>query len=194
MDISVRVIKSGRRTISLEVTPDGEVILRANRLTSRKEIERFIDSKADWINRNVRKAMKRKEEQKKAISEGGRMLNDEEIALLKRQAAKIIPPRVRYYADLIGVEYGRIAIRYQKTRWGSCSGKHNLNFNCLLVNAPEEVLDYVIVHELCHIIEMNHSAKFWEQVGKVMPDYKKHRKWLKDNGDSLHIKRQGSAY
>lgn len=77
MDINVRVIKSGRRTISLEVTPDCEVILRANRLTSRKEIERFIDSKADWINRNVRKAMKLKEERDRAISAGARLLNDE---------------------------------------------------------------------------------------------------------------------
>ncbi|MCR4754967.1 MAG: M48 family metallopeptidase [Lachnospiraceae bacterium] len=187
MDINVRVIKSGRRTISLEVTPDCEVILRANRLTSRKEIERFIDSKADWINRNVRKAMKLKEERDRAISAGARLLNDEEIAALKRKASKIIPLRVKHYADIIGVEYGRIAIRYQKTRWGSCSGKHNLNFNCLLVNAPDEVLDYVVVHELCHILEMNHSPKFWEEVKKVIPDYKKHRKWLKDNGESLHM-------
>ena len=85
----------------------------------------------------------------------------------------------------MGVDYGQITIRSQKTRWGSCSSKGNLNFNCLLLLAPPEVLDYVVVHELCHRKEMNHSPRFWAEVARVMPDYKVRRKWLKDNGNGL---------
>ena len=85
----------------------------------------------------------------------------------------------------MNVQYGRITIRNQKTRWGSCSSKGNLNFNCLLMLAPDEVVDYVVIHELCHLIEMNHSKAFWKQVEQMMPDYKKHRKWLKDHGNEI---------
>ena len=88
-------------------------------------------------------------------------------------------------APLVGVSYGGITIRAQKTRWGSCSSKGNLNFNCLLLLAPAEVLDYVVVHELCHRREMNHSPKFWAEVERVLPDYDARRKWLKENGPGL---------
>lgn len=103
-----------------------------------------------------------------------------EIAELKKLAKKYIPDRVAYYAALIPVSYGRIAIRCQKTRWGSCSQKGNLNFNCLLMKLPPEIIDYVVVHELCHRLQMNHSRLFWTEVEKVLPDYKKRRKWLKE--------------
>ena len=83
------------------------------------------------------------------------------------------------------VTYGRITIRDQKSRWGSCSGKGNLNFNWRLILAPEEVLDYVVVHELAHRLEMNHSVRFWGHVERVLPDYKDRRLWLRKNGDGL---------
>ena len=101
------------------------------------------------------------------------------------QALQVIPDRVRHYAALIGVRYGRITIRNQKSKWGSCSAKGNLNFNCLLMLCPPEVLDYVVVHELCHRKEMNHSPKFWAEVEKYVPDYMTQRKWLKDEGSRL---------
>jgi predicted metal-dependent hydrolase len=85
----------------------------------------------------------------------------------------------------MGVEYGRITIRMQKSRWGSCSGKGNLNFNCLLMRTPDEIIDYVVVHELCHLKEMNHSPRFWAEVEKIFPDYKERRKWLKDHGNEI---------
>ena len=82
---------------------------------------------------------------------------------LASKALDYIPGRVKYYADIIGVTYGKITIRNQKTRWGSCSSKGNLNFNCLLMLMPPEVIDYVVVHELCHRKQMNHSKAFWRK-------------------------------
>ena len=90
--------------------------------------------------------------------------------------------RVAYYAEKLGVSYGKITLRQQKTRWGSCAANGNLNFNWLLILAPPEVLDYVVVHELCHRREMNHSQAFWKEVEKILPDYRERQKWLKDNG------------
>lgn len=92
---------------------------------------------------------------------------------------------MEYFAEKIGVDYGRITIRCQKTRWGSCSSSGNLSFNCLLMLVPESVRDYVIVHELCHRKEMNHSARFWREVAEVCPDYQASRAWLRKNGGAL---------
>ena len=88
----------------------------------------------------------------------------------------------------MGVKYGRITVRRQKTRWGSCSSKGNLNFNCLLMLCPDFVVDYVVVHELCHLKQMNHSERFWAEVERVLPQYKEARKWLKENGNIIAIK------
>ena len=109
----------------------------------------------------------------------------DKIKALADQALEIIPTRVEYFAKIIGVTYGNITIRNQKTRWGSCSSKGNLNFNCLLMLAPPEVLDYVVVHELCHRKQMNHSKAFWTEVEKVFPDYKESIKWLKEEGSQM---------
>ena len=97
----------------------------------------------------------------------------------------IFTQKAAYYARLIGVTYGRISIREQKTRWGSCSSKGNLNFNWRLIFAPEEVVDYIVVHELAHRKEMNHSRAFYNVVASVLPDYKVQEKWLKENGEKL---------
>ena len=110
---------------------------------------------------------------------------EEEIRALTDKALQVIPDRVRHYAALMGVSYGRITIRNQKSKWGNCSAKGNLNFNCLLMLFPSEALDYVVIHELCHRKEMNHSPKFWAEVEKYAPDYKTQRKWLKDEGSKL---------
>ena len=112
-------------------------------------------------------------------------LSDEEVAKLTAEAKRVIPERVAYYAPIVGVSYGRVTIRHQKTRWGSCSAKGNLNFNCLLMLTPPEVLDSVVVHELCHRKEMNHSKRFYAEVYRVFPDYDKWDKWLKKNGKSI---------
>ena len=97
----------------------------------------------------------------------------------------MIMPLVEEYADLMGVTYGTVSIRAQKTRWGSCSSKGNLNFNCLLMLTPDEVIDSVVVHELCHRKHMDHSKEFYDEVLRVFPDYRKWDKYLKDNGRKL---------
>ena len=112
-------------------------------------------------------------------------LSEKELALLTEQARQIFTQKVDFFSQQMGVTYGRVTIRHQKTRWGSCSSLGNLNFNCLLLFAPDAVQDYVVVHELCHRKEMNHSERFWREVAKVMPDYKTHKKWLKENGKKI---------
>ena len=109
----------------------------------------------------------------------------DEIRRLANEALRVIPERVKYYAGLLGVNYGRITIRNQRSKWGSCSAKGNLNFNCLLMLTPPEVLDSVVVHELCHRFEMNHSDRFYAHVLSVFPNYYECSKWLRDNGDVI---------
>lgn len=111
--------------------------------------------------------------------------NTELIEALKKQAKVVIPEKVKHYAPIVGVDYGRITIRCQRTRWGSCSSKGNLNFNCLLMLMPDEVIDSVVVHELCHRKQMNHSAAFYSEINKVFPAYKQCQKWLKENGGKI---------
>lgn len=145
------------------------------------EIAGLIREKADWIEKHKKIIEEKQREQAKHTQR----LTVQDIQELAARAKKESPDKVRHYADIIGVDYGRITIRNQKTRWGSCSGKGNLNFNCLLMLTPEDVQDYVVIHELCHRKEMNHSPKFWAEVAKIMPDYKRKRKWLKENSGEI---------
>lgn len=113
---------------------------------------------------------------------------EEEIKkYLSKLALSKIREALELYAPTVGREYGRVTIREQKTRWGSCSGKKNLNFNWKLILAPKEALHYVVIHELCHLIHFNHSEKFWKEVEKRMPEYDIWRKWLRTNGRELKI-------
>lgn len=171
------LIRSRRRTIAIEITGEAKLLVRAPMRVPKYEIERFILEKEEWINKHIEKVRQRNE--KAALVEP---IGEEELKELGREALRVIPKKVSHYADIIGVTYGRITIRNQKTVWGSCSSKGNLNFNCLLMKAPEHVQDYVVVHELCHRKEMNHSKRFWELVASVIPDYKLCRKWLKEEG------------
>lgn len=178
MNIEVR--RSNRKTMSIEVTREAKVLVRAPYHMPLFEIQRFVNEKSDWIEKHIQKMLEKQQEESERES-----LTTEQIQKLAEQALEIIPKRVSYYAEMIGVTYGRITIRNQKTRWGSCSAKGNLNFNCLLMLMPMEIIDYVVIHELCHRKEMNHSKRFWDEVEKVLPDYKERRKWLKENGSRI---------
>ena len=147
---------------------------------SEEDIMRFVSGKEEWIERAQRKV-----EDARERAESAEPLTHTDIEALAERALEYIPERVAYFAPIVGVSYGRITVRNQRTRWGSCSGKGNLNFNCLLMLTPEDVIDYVVVHELCHLKEMNHSPRFWAEVGRVLPDYRESRLWLKRNGGVL---------
>lgn len=175
-NIPYRIIRSGRRTISVQITLSGEVLVRCPKRMSNADIRRFVESKSGWIEKHL---------EKRTAAARLPVFTDEQLQVLARQARQTIPERVAHFAPLVGVTYGRITIRSQHTLWGSCSSKGNLNFNCLLMLTPPEVLDYVVVHELCHRKEMNHSARFWAEVEHVLPDYEIQRKWLRENGTAL---------
>ena len=132
-------------------------------------IEQFIKSRAAWIIKNLE--VTKKYVQPEVIPEG-------ELKVLKRKAAHLILARLEFYNKFYGFKYKSLSVRDQKTRWGSCSRQGALNFNCRLALLPERLLDYVAVHELCHLKEMNHSSKFWVLVEKTIPDYKERRKEL----------------
>ena len=178
------LIRSKRKTLAVQIKPDGSVVVRAPLRYPQREIDRFLRDRADWIRVHREKMLKRQAEKEEHPVNA---LTDAQLRDLKRRASLAFPERTAYFAPLIGVTYGRITIRSQKTRWGSCSAAGNLNFNCLLLLAPPEVLDYVVVHELCHRKFMDHSPRFWAEVARVMPDYRIHRKWLRDNGPRLMV-------
>ena len=172
----VKIIKSKRKTISVQIKPD-EVIVRAPTRMKQSEIEKFVETKRNWIEKHLKSVS-----EKQKLLRNTQPFTEEEIRSFVAKAKEIIPERVKFYADKIGVTYNRVSIRCQRTRWGSCSSQGNLNFNCLLVLMPDEIIDSVVVHELCHRKQMNHSAEFYAEIEKVFPDYNRCRQWLKQNG------------
>ncbi len=174
--IPVNTIRSKRKTLAIQITDDGIVVRAPMRMTQR-DILSFLNEKRGWIHKHRNKRV--------TALENTEPLTAAELHALADKACEVIPKKVAYYAKLIGVNYGRITIRNQKTRWGSCSDKGNLNFNCLLMLMPDEVIDSVVVHELCHRKHMNHSKEFYAETERVFPDYKRCQKWLKDNGDAI---------
>lgn len=167
------LIRSRRKSVAIQIVK-GSVVVRAPLHMPAAAIRAFVESKQAWIE----KALAAQPQPQPAWT-------PEQLRALTFQAKQDLPRRAERYAEAMGVSYGRITVRHQKSRWGSCSGKKNLNFNCLLMLAPERVRDYVVVHELCHLLEMNHSSRFWALVEKAMPDYKESRNWLRTQGKAL---------
>ena len=165
-----KVIYSGRRTVALTIK-DGELIVRAPYGTTKSRIEEIFNSHLEWVNKNLEKWRIRNEKYDR--------LTDDDIKKLRLKAKSIIPLKVRKYAEIMGIKYGRITISGAKTRFGSCSSKGSLSFSYRLMLYPDEAVDYVVVHELAHIIEMNHSGAFYKIVESVLPDYKERQKLLK---------------
>jgi len=164
----IKIIRQSRKSLSLKVDKDGTVIVKAPRFVFQKTIDNFIEKNRWWIET---------QRSKKQNS----ILDPNQIAEYKREAREIIIPRVAEFAEKYGFTYNSVKITSAMTRWGSCTSKKNLNFTYRLALAPREVRDYVIVHELCHLRQMNHSKKFWSEVEAIMPSYKEQEKWLKEN-------------
>ena len=165
-----KIVFSSRRTISLCVK-EGKLIVKAPYKTSTKRIEELVNSHKDWINKHIEKQV---EKNRRFES-----LTDADIDLLRKNAKIILPLKVEQYSKIMGLKYGRITITGAKTRFGSCSAKGNLAFSYRLMLYPEAAIDYVVVHELAHLRELNHSPAFYKVVASVLPDYKERIKLLK---------------
>ncbi|MCQ2522016.1 MAG: M48 family metallopeptidase [Lachnospiraceae bacterium] len=181
--IIVKRTAARKKSIGLEVTEEGKVIVRAPLYATNADINQILAEKKEWIQSTIRKQRFKAEIKKNRPPV--EKIKPSELETLGQRALVVIPEKVRYYAQRMGVTYGRITIRNQHTRWGSCSSKGNLNFNVLLMLMPEEVMDYIVVHELCHRKEMNHSRAFYEEVAKVLPNYKVAERWIKEHGQEL---------
>ena len=186
IEVTYEVVFSSRKTCSIVVKPGGDVILHAPKMLSGRAADEIIRERQDWVLSKIELQRERAQE-----SPFASLPKEERAALEKkyRSAARILfAERVRYYEPLLPAGHREVAgirIAAQKTRWGSCSSTGTLSFNWRLMLAPPQVLDYVVVHELCHLCEMNHSPAFWSLVGSILPDYKVRRKWLTDNGTGL---------
>ena len=175
MEYRVEVIKTLRRSLVLTVK-NGVIIVKAPVNFSDRKIDEFLRSKRGWID----KRLKEYEESKNAVK-----LADEEIEKLRCETKKIVTYLADKYSKIIGVSFNKITVKKQRTVWGSCSIKGNLNFNLLLSLMPKEIIEYVVIHELCHLKEMNHSNKFWRLVKTYCSDYEYSKKWLKKEGKKI---------
>lgn len=176
--LCIPIIRSKRKTLALQVTGNSDVIVRAPQQITRREAELFVQKNAEWIKR-TRREMELRCERQKEMAEEYRIPDYTSLTPMeKNKIRRHIMERLKLYARQMGVKFARVTVRDQKTRWGSCSSKGNLNFNYRLHYLPQELMDYVVVHELAHRIHMNHSREFWEVVAAVDADYKEHRKRL----------------
>ncbi len=179
-----QIIKSRRKSVGIEVKPGGKIIVRAPKYLPAYEIKAILSKKSDWL-------LSTYQMQKDKPDVNIEATKDPQILFLEKQykkaASEYFAKRVDYYIEKTGGTYTHITIRDQKTRWGSCSSKGTLSFNWRLMLAPPRVLDYVVVHELCHLTYMNHSPNFWNKVAEIIPDYKTYRDWLKKNGSTLTL-------
>ncbi len=215
--ISYRVISSRRKSICVEVQANGDVVVRAPKWMSRQQIRDFVYEKRDWILRKVRIARAREHQEPLKLQEGEKLpFLGEELTLrigqgsriskkgtelflpadvtaeklvnwLKRQARVYFQSRLDEYAQRMGLFYESMRISRARGRWGSCSEDRHINFSWHLILCDREAIDYVVVHELCHLIHMDHSPAFWAEVEKVLPDYRTQRKWLKDHAELMEL-------
>ena len=161
----IRIIRSNRRSIMVKVTNDAEIIVRAPYFVPRSRINAFIESKAAWIDKSI----------DRAISHRERFLNvsDEEVKYLKRRADKELNEKVAYFSSLMNLYPSNVRITSAKKRLGSCSARDSVCFSWRLMLYDNDVIDYVVVHELAHIKHKNHSKEFYELIAAFVPDYRK---------------------
>jgi len=171
MSMDYTVIRSSRRTMALEITREARVVVRAPRRVSAAEIERFVAAHQDWIETHLSK--------RQAYLESHPPLTDGEIEALRATAKAYLPGKVAYWAERMGVKPTGLRITSARTRFGSCSGKNSLSFSLYLMQHPAEAVDYVVVHELAHILHKNHSPAFYAEVAKYMPDYRQRQALLR---------------
>ena len=168
--MNCQIIYADRKSVSIKIK-NGDVIVRAPRNMKESEIGKILKKHEDWI----KAAIKREEE----IKAKEAYISDDDVKILKKSAAEYFAKKCEHYAQIMGLEYRRITITSAKGRFGSCSSQKNICFSYRLMLYPEAAREYVVVHELAHLVEMNHSRRFYCIVAKYMPDYKERRNLLK---------------
>ena len=165
------IVRSRRRTVALEVTREGRVLVRAPLRMPQGEIECFVASHAAWLEKAQAKVAARQAAHPP--------LSEQKTAALRQLAKEVLPDKVAHYAAIMGVTPASVKITSARTRFGSCSGKNGICFSLYLMQYPEAAIDYVVVHELAHIRHHDHSPAFYAEVARVLPDYKERMKLLK---------------
>ena len=169
---SYELIRSRRRTLALEITRDCRVLVRAPLRLSQAKIDAFVESHTVWIQAHL-------EQQRQRMTSAPPPPTEADITALKAKARAILPGKVAYWSEKMGIRPTGLKITAARKRYGSCSGKNSLCFSCFLMDCPEEAIDLVVVHELCHIREKNHGPAFYALLAQYLPDYKERKKLLK---------------
>lgn len=175
-EIRILVIRSARKSLGLEVRDANAVLARIPARVSDRELKAFVENHRSWILEKTAVMAEREENRKSTPAPPPELLSKTDRMKIQLKIGK----RVRHYCETMGVTVGYVAVKNQKTRWGSCSAKGNVNFNYQLAFLPEELLDYVVIHELAHRRHMDHSRAFWAEVEKYCPDYRERRAALKE--------------
>ncbi len=168
MIFEYKIIRSNRKTVSIQVDTDCNITVRAPYKVFEKEIEEFVLDKKEWLEKAVLKQMNRNRNKKE--------YTEDDIKILREKAKTVLPEKVKYYSSIMDVYPKSIKINSAKKRYGSCSGENNINFSLFLMDKDERFIDYVVVHELAHIKHHNHSKAFYEFIERFMPDYKERKK------------------
>ncbi len=169
---SYELIRSRRRTLALEITKDCRVLVRAPMRLSKARIDAFVTQHEAWIICHL-------ERQRQRAASAPPSPTQAEIQALKEQAWAILPEKVAYWSEKMGLVPTGLKITAARKRYGSCNGKNSLCFSCFLMNCPEEAVDLVVVHELCHIQEKNHGPRFYALLEQYLPDYRERKKLLR---------------
>ena len=175
-EIRISVIRSARKSLGLEVRDANTVLARIPTRVSDRELKAFVKNHRSWILEKTEVMAEREEKRKSTPAPPPELLSKTDRMKIQLKIGK----RVRHYCEAMGVTVGYVTVKNQKTRWGSCSAKGNVNFNYQLAFLPDELLDYVVIHELAHRRHMNHSRAFWAEVEKYCPDYLERREQLKE--------------
>ena len=167
------LIRSSRKTLALEITRDGRLLVRAPMRAAKRDIDAFVSAHEAWITKHLAEQRQRPPEP-----------SADELRAMAERAKEIIPPKVAHWSDVTGLRPTGITITAARTRYGSCSGKNRLSFSCFLVNYPDAAIDLVVVHELCHIREKNHGPGFYALLSHYLPDHKERKQLLKSPRDT----------
>lgn len=169
--MAYELIRSSRRTLALEITREGKVLIRAPHQATQEQIDAFFDSRRDWLETHLRRVREHLAAHPTPDAA--------QAQALRAKALEILPERVRYYSNRMGLRPVSLTITGAKTRFGSCSSRGRISFSWLLMQYPREAVDYVVVHELAHLVHQNHGPEFYRLVASVMPDYRQREALLR---------------